>query len=180
MKRNSAWLCLAFVAGSIAAAEKKPAVRPSIFARIYVENSTRQVHLVDSQGHDVSVPKDPNFEAVSDPKIAGDRTTAGWLVEMRIDANYPVGVGVAIFRGGKVIRTFTSSGLPVIVAWSFFLHGKQVGYAATGAHGPDADRTTYELHDVQTGRMLGTWNDDNSGAPPDWVQHLQNEPSPGI
>lgn len=78
--------------------ESKPATSSARFTRIYLDERTGDVHIVNATGKDVSVPKRPPFEAVSDPKLAENGLAAGWLVEMKTDANYPVPVGVAIFR----------------------------------------------------------------------------------
>lgn len=156
MKCSFAVLCLAAATTAGRAGDLTSASSQTQFVRIYLERESGQIHLVDNRGQDTAVAKDPDYEAVSDPKLASNGRSAGWLVQMRVDANYPVPVGVAVWRGNRVIRKFGSSELPVIMVWSFFLDDKRVGYAAHGAHGPDVERSWYELHDVSTGKMLQT------------------------
>jgi hypothetical protein len=170
------WL-FAFLAavGPIAAAgsmyqrvEKRTA--PSL-TRIYVNDTTGDVHLVDSTDEDTSVPR--WTEAVSDPKIASDKLTAGWLLEDRAGTSYTVPQGLAVYRSGRVLRTFAPSDWPIIVAWAFFANGKQVGFSSSALHGAESERRSYELHDIQTGR-LQSWDDQRSGKAPAWVQTLSD------
>jgi len=152
--------------------ESKPAISSARFTRIYLDKHTGDIHIVNANGKDVSVPKRPPFEAVRDPKLAENGLAAGWLVEMKTDANYPVPVGVAIFSEREGVKIFGSSQLPVIMCWEFFSNGKQLGFSSHGSHGADVERTTYELYDIQTGRLISDWDDQRSGAAPDWVNAL--------
>src|SRR6185437_12647692 len=94
--------------------------KPSL-TRIYVDHATGDIHLVDSSGEDISVSK--STEAVSDPKIARDKVTAGWLLEDRAGTSYTVPQALAIYRSGKILRTLAPSDRPIIVAWAFFAGG---------------------------------------------------------
>jgi hypothetical protein len=142
-----------------------------LLVRIYVNDATGDVHLVDSTGKDVSIPK--WTEAVSDPKIASDKLTAGWLLEDRAGTSYAVPQALVVYRSGRVLRTIAPSDWPIIVAWSFFADGKQVGFSSSALHGAESERRSYELRDVQTGRILQSWDDQRSGRPPAWVQALR-------
>lgn len=161
------------VVGTVSAAQHAIKQTALSLTRIYINDSTGEVHLVDSTGKDISVKK--WTEAVSGPKIAGDRITAGWLLEERAGTSYTVPTALAIYRSGKVLRTLAPSDWPIIVAWAFFAGGKQVGLSSTALHGAESERRSYELHDVQTGRLLESWDDhdQHSGKPPAWVEDLR-------
>ena len=171
------WL-LAFLAavGPITAAasmyqrvEKRTA---PLLTRIYVDDKSGDVHLVDSDDKNISIRK--RSEAVSDPKIASDKLTAGWLLEDRAGTSYTLPLGLTVYRSGRVLHTFAPSDWPIIVRWEFFMDGKQVGFSSSASHGPEAERRWYELRDVQTGRIVQSWNDQHSDKAPAWVQALDD------
>jgi|SRR5579875_1227813 len=159
--------------GTVSARSKHPSEQTTPpLTRIYVDDTTGDVHLVDSTGKDILVRK--WTEAVSDPKIASDRMTAGWLLEERAGTSYTVPQAIAIYRSDKVVRTFIPSDWPMIIAWAFFASGKQVGFSSSALHGAESERRSYELHDVQTGRILERWDGQHSGKSPAWVQQLND------
>ncbi|MBV9266332.1 MAG: hypothetical protein JO061_09210 [Acidobacteriaceae bacterium] len=153
------------LAGQPAAKKTAPSV-----TRIYIDQDTGDVHLAYSNGNDIPIKK--WTENVSDPKVASDRVTAGWLLEDRAGTSYTVPQAVVVYRSGKVLRTLAPSDWPIIVEWRFFRGGTQVGFSSSALHGAEAERRSFELHDVQTGRILESWDDQQHGNPPSWVQEL--------
>ncbi len=141
-------------------------------ARIYIEPATGDIHVVDSTGGDSAIRR--SSEAVSDPKLAGDKVTAGWLIEDRAGTTYTVPQALVLYRSGRIARTIAPSHWPIIVAWQFFADGKQVGFSSTALHGAESERRSYELHDVRTGRLVESWDDHLSRTPPPWIQELNS------
>ena len=54
--------------------------KPTTLVKVYV-GSDGLAHVVDSKRKDRAIPKEKNQVAVSAPKLAADKQTAGWLIE---------------------------------------------------------------------------------------------------
>jgi len=83
----------------------------------------------------------------------------------------PVGRELLVFRDGKIVRTFTGNGLPILT-WSFEDDGKQVAIfqnAVRGKFGPH-----YELRDVRTGKRVAKYDENPGRDAPQWVLDVAN------
>jgi hypothetical protein len=147
--------------------------------RVYAD-ARRNVHVVtmarsdDSRLHRRSqiVPRQPGQVGIDSVTIAADRETAGWLVlYANPDAGAPIAGRLMVWRDGRVVRTFSVS--QTFWSWSFENAGKQVAYHVGPLHGEQASHC--ELHDVESGRLLQSW-DGNLADPtsPAWTKQLNH------
>jgi hypothetical protein len=75
MKVMLATCVMTLAAASALFAQPKAAA----LAKVYV-GSDGLAHVVDGQGKDVAIPKEKTQVAVSEPKLAPDEQSAGWLI----------------------------------------------------------------------------------------------------
>jgi hypothetical protein len=67
--------------------------------KVYV-GSDGLAHVVDSKRKDRAIPKEKNQVAVSAPKLAADKQTAGWLIEQEnCCTSSSIPTGLAIISG---------------------------------------------------------------------------------
>jgi hypothetical protein len=110
-----------------------------------------RVHIVYSSGEHWTMLKEKGCAALSDIRIAEDRVTVGWLLEIdNCCTSYSIPFTLAVRRPGLPIRRF-SPGV-MICAWQFREQGDRVAVYADTVHGNL--NPTYELYDVRTGRKL--------------------------
>jgi hypothetical protein len=77
--------------------------------------------------------KEKNQVAVSAPKLAADKQTAGWLIEQEnCCTSYSIPTGLAIYQAGR--KRLLSDGL-MIYDWSFVGEGSQVAVSTGAVHG---------------------------------------------
>ena len=104
---------------------------------------------------------------VRDLKISEDRTAVGWLVDSPFCcASYPLAHLLVVYRLGTP-HHFTGDGR-AIFGWKFIGRGRQVAFQQSFPHGDL--RPHYELRDVQTGRLMGTWDPDEQSKEPAWLK----------
>jgi hypothetical protein len=58
----------------------------------------------------------------------------------------------------------------MIYRWSFVEGGKRVAFSSGTVHGDSG--ANYELHDVQSGRLLEKWKGDGDAGSPAWASGL--------
>ena len=78
----------------------------NLIAKVYV-GSSGTVHIVHRDGNDVEIPKQKGEVGCSTPVIAGDRESAGWVVdyETGVRISSPLPLEVVIYRiRGPVLR----------------------------------------------------------------------------
>ncbi len=127
--------------------------------------------VIQSDGRIIRVPEEKDQVSIGSPLIAEDRTAAGWLVETPFCcASYPIAMQLVLFRPGQPLLHLTGDGRGIF-DWKFIGGGKQAAFYQSFPHGEL--RGHRELHDVQTGRLLGQWDDDSAGKAPAWTVGLQ-------
>lgn len=162
MKLTLPTLALLAVLCPKAGAQAKP-----IFTKAYV-GSDGFAHLVDETGKDMAMPKEKDQVAVSAPKLAADKQTAGWLVEQEnCCTSYPIPTALALYKAGK--KQVVGDGL-MIYDWCF-VGGTQVAMSTGTVHGMTQRHLL--LYDISTGRQLQEWRGDPHGTPPDWAKDLK-------
>jgi hypothetical protein len=148
-----------------------PSIAESSTLRVFSDNQ-QNIHIVSPTGQESIVKRESGQVGIDAIKIAADKLTAGWLVLYRNpDAGSPVAAKIVVWRNGKIIRSFPTE--QTFWSWSFEHGGEQVAYHTGPAHG---DTTSHcELHDVQAGRLLATWDGDlQSAARPAWTKNLDH------
>ena len=99
--------------------------------------------------------------------ISDDDRAVGWLADSDFCCtSYPISLALVIYRPGKSLRQFTGDGR-AIFDWHFLAGGRQVAFYQDFPHGTPAP--PYELHDVETGNLLGKW-DGALTNPPKWTR----------
>ena len=112
----------------------------------------------------------------SDPAIAQDRSACGWFVQYKWPGvQYTIPQVVAVYSPGRSLKYFGPSDVNLIVMVSciFVRGGKQVAIYRDTLHGPSAP--TFELYDVETGRMLDTFYGELTRKSPPWTRGLSAE-----
>ena len=172
---RTATLSMLLVTFLVSMSTAKPHSTSSI-RRIYADKN-RDVHIVLSDGKEAFVPHQQEQTGIEDAKISSDGRTAGWLVLHPNPANDAttkfddISGPLVIWRGGKIIRTFDTG--PTYWSWAFIHGGDQVAYHSGSLHeGPSSH---CELRDVNTGRLLASWDGDLENADrPEWTKALDH------
>ena len=147
-----------------------------LVTRVYVDDKGRpnedvqDVRIVYDDGTDVIAPKEKDQATSTDPALADDRQTVGWLANYRVcSQSYPCPIALVIYRGEKITTKIEASN-GIIWRWRFFDDGKQVGFSEGVTHGTVVP-TDYRLYDVSTGSLIQEipTADDKS---PEWVRTL--------
>jgi uncharacterized protein YecT (DUF1311 family) len=144
--------------------------------RVYVGNAgrtnedTQDVHIVYNNGADVVAPKEKDQPASTNPAVANDKRTVGWLAEYWIGGqSYPGPTTLVIYRDGHIITTIEALA-GIIWDWRFFDNGNQVGFTQGVTHGTLIPQD-YRLYDVSTGALIQKIDKANEQSP-DWVKAL--------
>ncbi len=139
--------------------------------RVYSDPAGR-VHIVDSDGNDVTPPLEKDQANATEAKIADDKQTVGWLVEYKIDdgTSYPIALTLVLYRSGKILHRFETS--MVIADWQFVEGGRQVAFYTNTLHGDLGAH--YELHDVSSGRLLAQYDGHRGAKAPAWARGLDD------
>jgi len=124
------------------------------------------MHLVYEDGKDVKVTK--NKKKFTDPKIAEDKQTVGWLDTFYNDIpdlNFQGDTSreLTIYRNGKVIRKIQSEEA-CIKGWKFVENGKQVAVVDGGLR----FGYLYSLYDIATGKKIQFVADPTEEQMPVW------------
>jgi hypothetical protein len=125
------------------------------------------INVILGDGNVVQQPKESGQVGISKPRISEDRTAAGWLVDSQVCCqSYPLSVMLVVYRPGKPPRHFRGDGR-AIFGWTFVGGGRRVAFEQSFAHGEL--REHYELRDVETERLLGTWEPEEQPKRPAWA-----------
>ncbi len=134
-----------------------------------------QLHIVLDSGKEILPRKTQGQVSFDAALISADSRTIGWLVMYPFPAppgsDYrggPIAGGLAIYRGGRIIHTFTTQ--QVFWDWQFQHGGKQVAYSTGPAHGGAAECV---LRDVEAGRIVAHWRVTSDTEPPSWARNLR-------
>ncbi len=115
-----------------------------------------------------------NQEGISDPQLAEDRQTLGWLETYdNCCTSYSVPLAVVVYRSGKIIRRIQEG--QMVYTWAFVDQGKQVAVLWGPTHGPGQ---VFHLYDVATGRKLAEVSPDFDSQQlkpnaPAWARKLE-------
>jgi len=128
-----------------------------------------EIHIV-SAGVDQVAPKQTDQVNCTSPQLAQGGRTAGWLVNSDNCCNsYPIPLSLVIFRYGRVIRRFHPG--QSIWDWQFLKNDQKVAFWTGPTHGDIVPH--FELHDVDSGRLLAHWDGHLTQKHPAWVSGLK-------
>ena len=154
---------------TLAVVSALPAASTSARIRKVYVGSDGEAHLVDSTGHERTIPKEQNQVGVSAPKVAADGQIAGWLIEEdNCCTSYTIPTSLIIYRGGKKLRV--SDGL-MIYDWCFVARGSRVALSTGTVHGMTSRH--FLLYDSRNGRRLLEWTGTPDKTPPEWAKDLR-------
>jgi hypothetical protein len=144
--------------------------KATLIDKIYVD-SEGVVHVVEDGGTDRAQSKEKDQVSCSQPKISDDKRTAGWLVDFpNCCTSYPISLQLLLYQPGKLVQHLGDGML--IADWHFLDGGKQVAFSTNTVHGDMAPH--YELHDVDSGRLLSHWNGHLNAKSPKWTRGLSD------
>lgn len=122
-----------------------------------------KAHIFMADGTEVTPPLEKKQVGASQPQVSFDNRSGGWLVDFdNCCTSYPLSLPLVIYRPGKPLLTF-SGDKRAIFDWHFFEGKKRFAMCQEFPHGNLMPH--YELHDVDSGRLLGEWdvNDSDDG-----------------
>ena len=126
--------------------------------------------VMRADGSVVRQPKEKEQVGCSHLKISSDKKAAGWLVDSDFCCtSYPLQFMLVVYKPGIPPRHFTGDGR-AIFGWTFLGGGRQVAFYQDFPHGVPMGHA--ELHDVDTDRLTGKWDEDSTPKPPSWAQGL--------
>jgi hypothetical protein len=164
------WIAVVAVYASIASSL---AIAQKTIAHATIDPSG-EVRITYSDGRERIVPKLKEEAAFERPRIAQDRRTVGWLADYpNCCTSYPIPMVLVIYRDGGVLRSIFA-GMP-IWHWIFLAGGTRVAiYTDTVHSGLDPN---YELRDVNSGRIVASWDPSSPRVQPEWVKLLESDTS---
>ena len=163
MKARLVTCMMALAAASVLVAQPKA----TALVKVYV-GPDGLAHVVDGQGKDVAIPKEKTQVAVSAPKLAPDKQSAGWLIlQENCCTSYPIPTSVAIYAVKKT-RLF-GDGL-MVYDWCFVGEGSQVALSTGTVHGMTSRHLS--LYDSHSGMLLEVWNEETGEILPTWAKDL--------
>jgi hypothetical protein len=146
-----------------------PLFAQSSVLRVYVDE--RNVHVVSS-GKDTVITAEEDQVGIDAIKVVDDKQIAGWLVLYKNpDGGSPIAGKLVVWRNGRILRSFSTD--QVFWSWSFEHAGEQVAYHVGPSHGETVSHC--ELHGLQTGRLLSSWDGDlENPNRPGWTKQLNH------
>jgi hypothetical protein len=163
MKVRLATCVMVLAAASVLFAQPKPVA----LVKVYV-GSDGLAHVVDGKGKDAAIPKEKTQVAVSAPKLAPDKQTAGWLIlQENCCTSYPIPTSVAIYTAKKT--RLLGDGL-MVYDWCFVGEGLQVALSTGTVHGMTSRHLL--LYDSRSALLLEEWNEEMGEALPTWATDL--------
>jgi hypothetical protein len=131
-----------------------------------------QRRIITVSGREIDPHKDSDQVAFDQVAISDDHRSVGWVgLYPNCCTSYPIPLKLVVLTDGTT-RTFVGDGLPVW-QWSFSADGKRIAFRQAPIHGDD--HSHFELRDLRTGRLVGTFDADSADvrAAPMWVRALQ-------
>jgi hypothetical protein len=163
MKVRLATCIMTLAAASVLFAQPKPVA----LVKVYV-GSDGLANVVDGKGKDVAIPKEKTQVAISAPKLAPDKQSAGWLIlRENCCTSYPIPTSVAIHTAKKT--RLLGDGL-MVYDWCFVGEGSQVARSTGTVHGMTSRHLS--LYDSRSGMLLEVWNEEMGEALPTWAKDL--------
>ena len=148
------------------AAQAKRAVPSVVPARISDAEISEDgaVTIKFSDGRSVQMPRGKGQAGREQLQVATNRNAVGWLeVDAPIGSN-SVPTTLTVYRVGKPLKHF-GDGL-MLLDWSFTDDDKRIRFSSSQAHGTGANWLTMEVHDIETGRLLERWLEQDETADP--------------
>jgi hypothetical protein len=133
-----------------------------------------RLHILAANGQEEVVRKFKGQTSFGTPTISEDRRTVAW------SAVYPDPT-ILYYKGAELsfylvlyrnrsIRHRLGTDDQMLWDWSFRQGGKSVGYCIGPTHG---GATQCVLRDVDSGKIVATWDPKSNTDPPDWAEKLR-------
>ena len=117
------------------------------------EDGTVQIRF--NNGRSIQVPAEKGQAGRENLRVAASRRSVGWLdVDVPV-GSYSVPTTLTVYTVGKPLRHF-GDGL-MLRDWDFIDDDNHIRFSSSSAHGPGTDWLRMEVHDIETGRLLGRW-----------------------
>jgi hypothetical protein len=131
----------------------------------------KRVHITYNDGEKFVAAKEKGQTDCTSLKVADDKLTVGWLVLKPADCcvNYPIPQIIVVYRERKIVRRI--EGQPLIWNWGFFGADNEIAVSIGPQHGENG--VHFELHDLQNGRLLASWEERSKQEEPAWVSALR-------
>jgi hypothetical protein len=154
--------------GAVEVTSATPPRRMAGVAAIFI--GANGANVLRDDGKVVHPAEEEGQVGSSSPRISEDRSAAGWLVESDFCCtSYPLEFMLVVYRPDKPLRRFTGDGR-AIFAWKFVNGGHQISLYQSFPHGPPVGH--YELRDIDSGRLVGRWDEDAAAPMPAWALAL--------
>lgn len=129
------------------------------------------VHVVYKDGPATAVSGEPDQVGIDAVQISKDGQTAGWLaLYSDPDSSTPFAGTLVLWRSGRVVRRFEAD--QTFWSWDLYANATQVAYHVGPTHG---EAPHCELHDIESGRLLASWDGDLDDAKrPQWTRGLEH------
>ena len=139
--------------------------------RVYTDHR-QQTHIVLRSGKNTIVTGESGQVGTDSIQIAKDGRTVGWLIlYANPDGGSPFAGTLVVWRSDEIIRRFQAD--QTFWSWTFYANAAQVAYHVGPTHGED--KSHCELHDVEGGRLLTSWDGDLEDANrPPWTRDLDH------
>ena len=162
-------LACGLILGLFAMPSESGSKQTAFVSQVFLDAENR-IHVKYSDGREDVPPKERGQISCSVPAVAKDKRTVGWLVDYdNLGAtSYPIPLKLIIYRDGKRIRKLGNGML--IGTWRFSDNGKQVAFYTNTVHGDLAPY--YELHDIETDKIVDKWEGQLTDKTPAWAKRL--------
>lgn len=128
------------------------------------------MNVLTSDGVTVRPPTSKGQVGAADPAVSSDQRAVGWLAlyPNTGGTTYPIPLGLVVLSSAG--RREFGNGL-MISDWAFVDSSATVAFDSGPVHG---DPTSYELHAVSNGKLLGTYDPAKDGpVEPAWVRAVE-------
>jgi hypothetical protein len=134
------------------------------------EGDDGHLHILRSDGKEERVRKLKYQTSFGNPGISWDRRTVAWL-EISPNPTRPntddLPFTLVLYRSGRILHRF--EGGSIFWDWQFW-SDSQVAYSTGPTHG---GATQCVLRDVDSGKIVATWDPKSNTDPPDWAEKLR-------
>jgi len=138
--------------------------------RVYADQKN-QAHVVYKNDKTTLVAGERGQVGIDSIQLADDGRTAGWLVLYADPDGGSPFAGTLVLWRDKVLRRLQAD--QTFWSWAFYAHARRVAYHVGPTHGED--KSHCELHDVESGRLLASWDGDLDDARrPAWTRGLEH------
>jgi hypothetical protein len=138
--------------------------------RTFAVGDDGALHLVRTDRKEEVVPKDKGQMSFGKVAISPDRRLVGWFAlypNPFPSAQSEVPQALVIFQDGLILRRFTTQ--QMLWSWAFRKGGSQVAYC-DGPPGASAEQCL--LRDMETSKVLATWDPKSASGTPGWTMGL--------